>query len=57
LELDLKGDGRPIQAIIKDKQAQMKMASQNLEFEVAALLRDELRELYRKNKPEKPQKT
>ncbi len=50
LELDLKGDGRPIQAIIKDKQAQMKVAAQNLEFEVAALLRDELRELYRKNR-------
>ncbi len=46
LELDLKGDGRSLEAIIKDKQAQMKSAAQNLEFEVAAILRDELQILY-----------
>ncbi len=56
LELDLKGDGRSIQDIIKDKQSQMKEAAKNLEFEVAALLRDELRELYRKIKPDKSSK-
>ncbi len=56
LELDLKGDARSIEAIIKDKQAQMKTAAQNLEFEVAAILRDELRELYKKKKPKDVQK-
>lgn len=45
LELDLKGDGRPLEEIIRDKQSQMKEAAKNLEFEVAALLRDEIREL------------
>ena len=56
LELDLKGDARSIEAIIKDKQAQMRTAAQNLEFEVAAILRDELRELYKKKKPKDVQK-
>ncbi len=51
LELDLKGDARPIGEIIRDKQAQMKEAAQNLEFEVAALLRDEIRELSSREKP------
>ena len=50
LELDLKGDARPIKEIIKDKQEQMKEAAKNLEFEVAAILRDELRILYATDK-------
>jgi excinuclease ABC subunit B len=45
LELDLKGDARPLKEIIKDKEVQMKEAAQKLEFELAAILRDELREL------------
>jgi excinuclease ABC subunit B len=45
LELDLAGDARPIAEIIKDKKAKMKEAAKNLEFEFAALLRDEIREL------------
>lgn len=51
LDLDLKGDARPIDEIIRDKQSQMKRAAQNLEFEVAALLRDEIRELSSRTKP------
>jgi excinuclease ABC subunit B len=46
LDLDLKGDARSLDEIIKDKQSQMKVAAKNLEFEVAALLRDEIRELH-----------
>ena len=45
LELDLAGDARPLKEIIKDKEVQMKEAAQKLEFELAALLRDEIREL------------
>lgn len=53
LELDLKGDARPLKEIIKDKQVQMKEAAQNLEFEVAAILRDELRVLESRVKEKK----
>lgn len=45
LSLDLQGDKRPIAEIIKEKEQQMKMAAKNLEFELAAILRDEIREL------------
>jgi excinuclease ABC subunit B len=44
-EMDLLGDARPLKEIIKDKEVQMKEAAKNLEFELAAILRDELREL------------
>ena len=44
-ELDLLGDGRPLEIIVKDKEVQMKEAAQKLEFELAAILRDEVREL------------
>mgnify|MGYP002639435241 CR=1 FL=1 len=50
LKLDLMGDKRPISEIIKDKEKQMKEASKALEFELAAILRDEVRELKRNNK-------
>ncbi len=43
--LDTLGDDRPLAVIIKDKEAQMKDAAHNLEFELAAILRDEIREL------------
>jgi len=44
-DLDTLGDARPLEEIIKDKERQMKEAAQDLEFELAAILRDELREL------------
>jgi len=43
LAIDLQGDDRPIKQIIKDKETQMKEAAQKLEFELAAVLRDEIR--------------
>ncbi|OGH69614.1 MAG: excinuclease ABC subunit B [Candidatus Magasanikbacteria bacterium RIFCSPHIGHO2_02_FULL_51_14] len=49
LELDLMGDGRKVSEIIKDKEKKMKEAAGNLEFELAAILRDEVRELKRKS--------
>jgi excinuclease ABC subunit B len=45
LELDLTGDKRPIAEILKDKEQQMKRAAKGLQFELAAILRDEIREL------------
>ncbi len=45
LKLDLKGDARPLKEILKEKEEQMKEAAQKLEFELAAILRDEIREL------------
>ena len=49
LSLDLQGDKRPIAEIIKDKEQQMKRAAKDLEFELAAILRDEIRELKKKD--------
>lgn len=48
LDLDLAGDGRSVVEIIKDKEAKMHEAAKNLEFELAALLRDEIHELKKK---------
>lgn len=48
--LDLLGDDRPLKEIIKDKEMQMREAAQKLEFELAAILRDEIRELSAKAK-------
>lgn len=45
LSLDLKGDNRPLAEIIKEKEQQMKRAAKGLEFELAAILRDEIHEL------------
>lgn len=45
LKLDLIGDARPLAEIIKEKEQQMKRAAKGLEFELAAILRDEIREL------------
>ena len=50
LELDLLGDDRPMKQIIKDKEVKMKEAAQGLEFELAAILRDEIRELRARQK-------
>lgn len=43
--LDILGDARPLNEIIKDKEKQMKEAANKLEFELAAILRDELQSL------------
>ncbi|MBT3816944.1 MAG: excinuclease ABC subunit UvrB [Candidatus Magasanikbacteria bacterium] len=45
LELDLLGDDRPMKEIIRDKEKKMKEAAKDLEFELAAILRDEIRVL------------
>ncbi|MFZ2978121.1 MAG: helicase-related protein, partial [Candidatus Magasanikiibacteriota bacterium] len=45
VELDLLGDIRPIEEIIKDKEEKMREAAKDLQFELAAILRDELKEL------------
>lgn len=44
-DLDLLGDNRPLAEIIQDKEKQMKEAAKSLEFELAAILRDEIKEL------------
>ncbi|MFA6536946.1 MAG: excinuclease ABC subunit UvrB [Patescibacteria group bacterium] len=44
-QLDLLGDARPMKEIIAEKEAQMRQAAKDLEFELAALLRDEIYEL------------
>jgi len=45
LELDLKGDARPLKEILKEKKEKMKEAAEKLEFELAAILRDEIVQL------------
>jgi excinuclease ABC subunit B len=39
------GDNRPLKEIVKDKKEQMKKAADDLEFELAAILRDEIHKL------------
>lgn len=41
-QLDIIGDARPLSEIIKDKERQMRDAANRLEFELAAILRDEI---------------
>ncbi len=48
-DLDTMGDARPLKEILKEKEEQMREAAQKLEFELAALLRDEIRELRAKD--------
>jgi len=50
LELDLQADKRPIEQIIKEKEKQMKIAAKELKFELAALLRDEIKQLKKNQK-------
>jgi excinuclease ABC subunit B len=45
LRLDMAGDNRPLKEIVKDKKEQMKKAADDLEFELAAILRDEIHKL------------
>lgn len=52
VKLDLLGDARNIKEIIRSKKNQMDEAAERLEFELAAILRDEVKELekeYKKN--------
>jgi len=49
-QLDTLGDSRPMEVIIKDKAKQMREAAKALEFELAAILRDEIGELKKKIK-------
>jgi excinuclease ABC subunit B len=49
LELDLIGEkGKNVEEIIKEKERQMKAAARELQFELAAILRDEIKELKKK---------
>ncbi len=48
LELEAKAEKRPLEAVLKEKEGQMREAAKSLEFELAALLRDEIRELKKK---------
>lgn len=50
LDIELLGDDRPLKVIIKEKEAQMKRAATDLQFELAAVLRDEIRELRAREK-------
>ncbi len=50
LDLDMLADDRPVKVIIKDKEGAMNEAARKLEFELAAILRDEIRELKAKEK-------
>jgi excinuclease UvrABC helicase subunit UvrB len=49
-KLDTLGDARPVLEIIKDKEKQMREAAKNLEFELAAILRDEIHELQKRSR-------
>ena len=51
-KLDTLGDARPLDVIIKEKEKQMREAAKGLEFELAAILRDEIHELYQRKKVE-----
>jgi excinuclease ABC subunit B len=53
LSLESKLERRPLEKIVAEKEKQMKEAAKLLEFELAALLRDELKEL-RKKMPGSP---
>ena len=50
LNLDIMGDARPLKEIIKEKEFKMREAATKLEFELAAILRDEVRELKAREK-------
>ncbi|MBU1915919.1 excinuclease ABC subunit UvrB, partial [Patescibacteria group bacterium] len=48
LSLELAAENRSVAEIIVDKEKQMRLAAKNLEFELAAILRDEIAELKKK---------
>ncbi len=51
-KLDTLGDARPLDVIIKEKEKQMREAAKGLEFELAAILRDEIHNLVLRKKEE-----
>ncbi len=57
LDLDLIGDARSLEDILKAKQAAMKQAAERLEFELAAIFRDEVVELKHRIDREKQKKS
>ncbi len=57
LALDLIGDARPVWQIIKEKEQKMREAAKDLEFELAAILRDEIRQLTLKNESSAAEKS
>jgi len=52
-EMDILGDARPLEIIIKEKEKLMRQAAENLEFELATILRDEISALTKKMKHKK----
>ena len=48
LEMELKADPHKVSSIIQEKEKEMAVAAKNLEFELAAILRDQVRELRKK---------
>ena len=55
LQLEAVADKRPAEEILREKEAQMRDAAKNLEFELAALLRDEIGALRKKKKAPAPE--
>lgn len=55
-KLDTLGDMRPLDVIIKEKEKQMREAAKGLEFELAAILRDEIHELALRKRAEEAEK-
>ncbi len=55
-KLDTLGDMRPLDVIIKEKEKQMREAAKGLEFELAAILRDEIHELALRKRAEEKEK-
>ncbi len=53
ISLEFKAEDRPLEKVIAEKEKQMKEAAKMLEFELAALLRDELRELRKRGSSKK----
>lgn len=45
LEIELKPDSHKVEKIIQEKEKEMALAAKNLEFELAAILRDQVKEL------------
>ncbi|OGF31001.1 excinuclease ABC subunit B [Candidatus Falkowbacteria bacterium RIFOXYD2_FULL_35_9] len=53
LQLELKNDTRPIEKIIAEKETAMRQAAKDLEFELASILRDEIKQLNKKRSKRK----
>jgi excinuclease ABC subunit B len=60
-QVPLEGSAKELEALMKQKEAEMRTAAKNLEFELAAILRDEIllleKELKKKEKKVLPEKT